>query len=167
LSGAADQFFITKKEEIPMSRVALIALPFVLLVPSVQAMEAMVTVPTAHSTPSTLNKLETLAQARGLKVFARIDHAAGAQSIGQELRPTQLLIFGHPKGGTPLLQCAQTWGVDLPLRVVAWEDAAGKSWIGYKDTRRLGHPHPEAACDAALERLTSLLDGLVREAASK
>jgi len=90
-------------------------------------MDKLISVPCVQSTKATMNKLEALAQARGLKVFARIDHAAGAQSIGEKLRPTELLILGNPKGGTPLLQCAQSYGIDLPLHVLAWEDSAGKS----------------------------------------
>ncbi|NDP47759.1 MAG: DUF302 domain-containing protein [Sulfuriferula multivorans] len=118
-------------------------------------------------TKLTLDKLETLAQARGLKVFARINHAAGAQSIGENLRPTELLILGNPKGGTPLLQCNQAYGIDLPLHVLAWEDAAGKSWLSYKDMSKLGYKHADDSCDAALNRLTGALEGLVNEAAKK
>jgi uncharacterized protein (DUF302 family) len=73
--------------------------------------------------------------------------------------------MGNPKGGTPLLQCAQSYGIDLPLHVLAWEDAAGKSWLTYKDMAKLGHNHPDASCDAALKRLTGALEGLVNEAA--
>lgn len=90
---------------------------------------------------------------------------AASGSIGQELRPTELLIFGHPKGGTPLLLCSQTYGIDLPMRVLAWEDASGKHWLGYKEPAGLGHTLSAAGCDAALKRLTDTLDGLVREAA--
>ena len=127
--------------------------------------EKLVSVASAHSSKTTMDKLESLVQSRGLKVFARIDHAAGAQSIGEKLRPTELLIFGHPKGGTPLLQCSQSYGIDLPLHVLVWEDASGKSWLTYKDLPKLGHPHPEAHCDAALKKLTGALEGLVGEAA--
>jgi len=104
-----------------MSRLATIALSMALLVPPAYAMDGMIVLPSAHSTPATMDRLEAAAKARDLKVFARIDHAAGARSIGQTLRPTELLIFGHPKGGTPLLQCAQRYGLELPLRVLAWE----------------------------------------------
>lgn len=148
-----------------MSKIALAVLSATLLISPAYAMDKLISVPSTQSTKATLDKLEALAQARGLKVFARIDHAAGAQSIGEKLRPTELLIMGNPKGGTPLLQCAQSYGIDLPLHVLAWEDAAGQSWLTYKDMAKLGHNHPDASCDAALKRLTGALEGLVNEAA--
>lgn len=150
-----------------MSRIALIVLSAALLVSPAYAMDKLISVPCAQSTKATMDKLEALAQARGLKVFARIDHAAGAQSIGEKLRPTELLILGNPKGGTPLLQCAQSYGIDLPLHVLAWEDSAGKSWLSYKDMATLGHIHPDASCDAALKRLSGALEGLVNAAAKE
>lgn len=138
-----------------------------LLVPftAVQAATSLVAVQSAQSAVASMDKLEALAQARGLKIFARIDHAAGAHSISQELRPTQLLIFGHPKGGTPLLQCAQTYGLDLPMRVLAWDDAQGNSWLGYQVPMAVGKA--DSACEPALKRITDTLDGLVREVARK
>lgn len=148
-----------------MSRVAMPVLSIALLASPAYAAEGMVSVATAHSAQATMDKLEAIAQARGLKIFARIDHAAGAHSIGQDLRPTQLLVFGHPKGGTPVLQCVQTMGVDLPLRVLAWEDAAGKNWLGYRVLSGPGHTQTDASCDAAFKQLNDTLDALVREAA--
>ena len=148
-----------------MSKIALAVLSAALLISPAYATDKLVSVPSTQSTKATLDKLEALAQARGLKVFARIDHAAGAQSIGEKLRPTELLIMGNPKGGTPLLQCAQSYGIDLPLHVLAWEDSAGQSWLTYKEMAKLGHNHPDASCDAALKRLTGALEGLVTEAA--
>lgn len=147
-----------------MSRLAMTALSISLLVPPAYALGGLIAYPSNHSTQSTMDKLESVAKTHGLKVFARIDHAAGAQSINQPLRPTQLLIFGHPKGGTPLLQCDQTWGIDLPMRVLAWEDEQGKNWLGYTDPAVLAHKHQAAGCDAAFKRLTISLDALVREA---
>ncbi len=147
-----------------MSRLAMTVLSIALLASPAYAGQAMVSVAAVHSAQSTMDKLEAIAQARGLKIFARIDHAAGARSIGQDLRPTQLLVFGHPKGGTPALQCVQTMGLDLPLRVLAWEDAMGKSWLGYQTLTGPGHTQTDASCDAAFKRLNDALDELVREA---
>lgn len=150
-----------------MSRLAMTALSIALLIPPAYAMDGMIAFPCVNSAKSTMDKLETLAKTRGLKIFARIDHAAGAHSIGQELRPTELLIFGHPKGGTPLLQCSQAFGIDLPMHVLAWEDALGKTWLGYKDPAGVRFDFPDPSCDVALKRLTVTLDDLVREAASE
>lgn len=137
-----------------------------LLIPPVYAMDGMIAVPSTHTAKSSMDRLEAIAKARDLKVFARIDHAAGAQSIGQALRPTELLIFGHPKGGTPLLQCSQSYGIELPMRVLAWEDAQGKRWLGYKAPAAYAMKPGDPDCEAALKRLTGTLDTLVREAAS-
>ncbi len=116
-----------------MSRLAIITMMLALLVPPAYAMGGMIALPSMHTAKASMDKLEAIAKARDLKIFARIDHAAGARSINQALRPTELLIFGHPKGGTPLLQYSQSYGLELPLRVLAWEDAQGKSWLGYKE----------------------------------
>ncbi len=142
-----------------------IALSLALLIPPAFGAEGMVVLPSPHSPQATMDRLEAIAKGRDLKILARIDHAAGARSIGEILRPTELLIFGHPKGGTPVLQCDQRYGLELPLRVLAWEDAQGKRWLGYPAAYAI---KPEApACKAALERLAGALDGMVREAVSQ
>lgn len=149
-----------------MSRLAITTLMLALLVPPAYAMDGMIAVPSTHTAKSSMDRLEAIAKARDLKIFARIDHAAGARSIGQALRPTELLIFGHPKGGTPLLQCSQSYGIELPMRVLAWEDAQGKRWLGYKNPATYAMKPADPDCDAALKRLSDTLDTLVREAAS-
>lgn len=148
-----------------MPRLAMIALSLGVLIPSAHAMDGMVVLPSLHTPRATMDRLEAIAKARDLKIFARIDHAAGARSIGQALRPTELLIFGHPKGGTPLLQCDQRHGLELPMRVLAWEDAQGKSWLGYPAAYAMKPADP--ACEAPLKRLVGALDGMAREAASQ
>ncbi|MEW6590944.1 MAG: DUF302 domain-containing protein [Pseudomonadota bacterium] len=148
-----------------MSRLAMVALSAALLVPPAFAQDGMVALPSAHSTAASLDRLETIAKTRDLKIFARIDHAGGARSVGQTLRPTELMIFGHPKAGTPLLQCAQGYGLELPLRVLAWEDAQGKSWLGYKDPASYAISPASPECEAAFKRVMGTLDTLVREAA--
>lgn len=97
-----------------------------------------------------------LVEDKGLKVFARINHAAGAQSIGQNLRPTELLIFGNPQGGTPFMQCAQTVGIDLPLKVLVWQDASGSVWLGYNDPQYLAARHGAEDC-AVVDKLATAL----------
>jgi uncharacterized protein (DUF302 family) len=81
----------------------------------------------------TIDRLTHAVESRGLTVFCRIDHAAGAVEAGLKLRPTQVLIFGNAKGGTPLMQASQAIGIDLPLKALAWEDAAGQTWLLYND----------------------------------
>lgn len=117
-----------------------------------------------HSVKVTIDRFEAAAKARGLNVFARIDHAAGAQKIGKTLRPTELLVFGNPQGGTPLMECAQTVGIDLPLKVLAWQDSAGATWLGYNEPRYLLHRHGGGDCQPAVENVAKALDALAGEA---
>jgi uncharacterized protein (DUF302 family) len=93
----------------------------------------LITVPSAHPAARTLDRLEATLATKGIHVFARIDHSAGATAAGLPLRPTILLIFGNPQAGTPLMQSNQVAGIDLPLKALAWEDDAGRSWLTYND----------------------------------
>ena len=97
------------------------------------AADGLITVQSNYGPGDTMNRLEAEVKARGMAVFMRIDHAAGAAEVGMSLRPTELLIFGSPKGGTPLMQSAQTIGIDLPLKALVWQDASGKTWLSYND----------------------------------
>jgi uncharacterized protein (DUF302 family) len=95
--------------------------------------DGLVTVACAHSVAEAIDRLETALRAKGVTIFARIDHAAGAASAEMSLRPTEVLIFGNPKAGTPLMQANQTIGLDLPLKILAWQDAEDKVWLTYSD----------------------------------
>ena len=126
----------------------------------------LVAVPSSHSVKDTLDRLEDALKSKGIQVFARIDHGAGAAAVGMSLRPTELLVFGHPKGGTPLMEARQTIGIDLPLKALAWQDEAGKVWLAYNDIHWLAARHglgPKVA--AAVDALAQALAGLAREAA--
>ncbi|UTW06266.1 DUF302 domain-containing protein [Pseudomonas benzenivorans] len=111
-----------------------------------QAAEGLVALKSPHSAAQTMNRLAQQVEQRGLSIFARIDHAAGAAKVGKQLRPTELLIFGNPQGGTPLLECAQTAGIDLPLKALVWEDASAQVWLGYNDPAYLAARHAVAQC---------------------
>ncbi|WP_409466024.1 DUF302 domain-containing protein [Amycolatopsis sp. GA6-003] len=113
----------------------------------------------------TIDRLETALTGAGLLVFARIDHAGNAARAGMELRPTELLVFGHPKGGTPLMQDRQTSGIDLPVKALAWQDEAGQTWLTYNEARWLADRHGlGAGSEQALAAIESGLAGLVRQA---
>jgi uncharacterized protein (DUF302 family) len=105
------------------------------------AANGLITVPSVHSVKETIDRLEADVGSRGLTVFARIDHAAGARAAGLTLRPTELLIFGNATGGTPLMQAYQTIGIDLPLKGLAFEDGAGQVWLSYNDPAWLAARH--------------------------
>jgi uncharacterized protein (DUF302 family) len=138
----------------------LLAALLLAAVSSAQAADGLIAVTSPRSARDTMNRLEELVQQRGLKVFARIDHAAGAAKIGKALRPTEVLIFGNPQGGTPFMECAQSLGIDLPLKALVWEDAAGDVWVGYNDPLFLAQRHGVPACPAA-DTLGKALSALV------
>ncbi len=128
--------------------------------------DGLITLPSSHSVAETINRLAQAAADAGLRVFARIDHAAGAAEVDMPLRPTELLIFGHPRGGTPLMQDVQTAGLDLPLRALAWEDAAGRVWLTVPDARDLAARHGLGEASAAgVDAIAAGLDGLTHAAA--
>src|SRR5262249_47492852 len=127
----------------------------------------LVTLPSAHDAPETAERLKALLAQKGIEVFADIDHAAGARTVGLSLRPTQVLIFGNPKAGTPLMQCRPTIGLDLPLRVLIWEDGAGQAWLTYRRVADLARQHRVTDRDEAIQALDSGLGALARAAAAQ
>ena len=135
-------------------------LVFLLVSNAAQAADGLIEIKSANSVKDTISKFEAIARERGLNIFLRLDHAAGAQKIGKSLRPTELLIFGNPQGGTPLMECAQSAGIDLPLKALAWEDASGQVWLGYNDPQFLAARHGAKECGPVAANLRKALDGL-------
>jgi uncharacterized protein (DUF302 family) len=126
-----------------------------------QSADGLISIASPHTAPQTMTRLESLVKERGLNVFARIDHAAGATRVGKTLRPTELLIFGNPQGGTPLMECAQTAGIDLPLKALVWQDEAGKVMLSYNDPEYLAKRHGATSCPA-VENLKKALSALAQ-----
>ncbi len=127
--------------------------------------DGLVSVASKYSVKESLDRLEAELKAKTITVFARIDHAAGAASVAMPLRPTEVLIFGNPKAGTPLMQSRRTMGIDLPLKVLAWQDSDGKVWLTYNDPGWLARRHrlgPDTT--ANVNALTTLLANLARAA---
>ena len=139
-------------------------LVLVLMASAATAAEGLVSVKSPYGVKETLDRFESAAKAKGLNVFLRLDHAAGAQKIGKTLRPTELLIFGNPQGGTPLMECAQSAGIDLPLKALAWQDANGQVWLAYNDPRYLATRHGTGDCGPVVQNLAKALAGLAQEA---
>jgi uncharacterized protein (DUF302 family) len=127
----------------------------------------LVTLPTAHGATETVERLKALLAQKGIELFAHIDHTAGALKVGLPLRPTQVLIFGNAKAGTPLMQARQTIGLDLPLRVLVWEDEAGKVWLTYRRVADLARRHQVTDCGEAVQALDDDLAKLVSAAAAR
>ncbi len=105
------------------------------------AADGLTTIPSSYGPKDTMNRLEAAVKAKGMTVFARIDHAAGATAVGLSLRPTEVLIFGNAKAGTPLMQSVQTIGLDLPLKALVWQDISGMTWLSYNDPAWLAKRH--------------------------
>src|SRR5712675_1617028 len=105
------------------------------------AVDGLITLRSPFDPKETMSRLEAEVRARGMTVFAHIDHAAGAAAAGMTLRSTDLLIFGAAKGGTPLMQAVQTIGIDLPLKALVWQDEAGTTFVSYNDPAFLAHRH--------------------------
>ena len=135
----------------------------------VQAMAAdgLTTIRSSFGPKETMNRVEAEVKVKGLTVFARVDHAAGAAEVGLPLRPTELLVFGNAKGGTPLMQSVQTIGIDLPLKALVWQDGSGTAWLSYNDPRYLAKRHDLGREDeAALNTMGAALDALAKAAAT-
>lgn len=122
--------------------------------------------PSPHSVTKTLDRLVNVLKGKGITVFARIDHAAGAEKIGKKLRPTALLIFGNPKLGTPLMESSQLIGLDLPLKALAYEDDKGKVWLAYPAPDHLKAKYGISDRDAVFAKMTGAL-GKLTDAALK
>jgi uncharacterized protein (DUF302 family) len=131
------------------------------------AADGLTTVRSNYGPTETMNRLEAEVGAKGMTVFARIDHAAGAIAVGLPLRPTDLLIFGNAKGGTPLMQADQTIGIDLPLKALVWQDASGSTWLSYNDPGWLAKRHGLGhQTDAVVGALAAALNALATAAST-
>jgi uncharacterized protein (DUF302 family) len=112
-------------------------------------MDGIKTLKSAFGPTETMERLDAAVRSKGMTVFARIDHAAGAAEVGLSLRPTELLVFGNAKAGTPLMQAKQTIGIDLPLKALVWQDPSGSTWLSYDEPQWIVSRHEG---DAALMR---------------
>jgi uncharacterized protein (DUF302 family) len=125
--------------------------------------DGLVSVASRFSAPDTMKRLLAALPAHNMTVFARIDHAANAVAAGMSLRPTDLVIFGNPKGGTVLMQDQQRAGIDLPLKALVWEDAGGKVWLTYNDPAWIARRHGVGHA-AAVQAMTAAMKNLAQAA---
>jgi uncharacterized protein (DUF302 family) len=132
---------------------------------SLGVIEGLTSIQSSFGPKETMDRLVAEISAKGMSVFSRIDHAAGAAEVGLTLRPTELIIFGNARAGTPLMQSEQTIGIDLPLRALVWEDASGKTWLSYNEpswiTRRHGVRNAEQ-----VSKMGAVLSAIARKAAN-
>ena len=115
-----------------------------------------------HTVAETIDKLEAVLNKKGMTIFKRVNHAAGAEKAGLKLRPTELLIFGNPKVGTPLMLCSQTAALDLPQKALVYKDESGQVWLAYNDPAYMAKRHNIQGCDAAVQKVTNALANFSR-----
>jgi len=124
---------------------------------STPAADGVVTVKSSHTVKDTTDRLESILKGKGMTVFGRVNHTAGAKKVGKTLRPTELLIFGNPKVGTPLMLCQQTIALDLPQKALVWEDDTGNVWVAYNDPLYLARRHDLKGCEKVLKKVKQAL----------
>ena len=128
------------------------------------AADGVVTVKSSHTAKQTADRLESILKKKGMTVFGRVDHAAGAKKAGKTLRPTELIIFGNPKVGTPLMLCQQTIALDLPQKALVWEDNQGTVWLSYNDPAYLAQRHDLTGCEKVLKKVKGALGNFAKAA---
>ncbi|MFZ0458340.1 MAG: DUF302 domain-containing protein [Rhodoplanes sp.] len=147
-------------------RLAAVAVILSLFASSALA-EKLVTIESKHSVKESLDRLTAALDQRGIKPVARVDHAAGAKTVGMELPPTEILIFGNPKLGTPLMQANPEVGIDLPMKVLAWQDKAGKVWVAYTAPDALKARYDIADRDEVFKAMAAALQALAKAASGQ
>jgi uncharacterized protein (DUF302 family) len=133
---------------------------------SLGIIEGLTSIRSSFGPKETMDRLEAEVRAQRMTVFARIDHAEAAAVVGLKLAPTELIIFGNARGGTPLMQSVQTVGIDLPLKVLVWEDAAGKTWISYDEPSWIARRHGVRNAEQVVSKMGAALSAIARKAAN-
>jgi uncharacterized protein (DUF302 family) len=147
-----------------MYRIALVLLATIVLTATAHAGGGLVNVKSSHSVDETADRLEQILKTKGMKVFIRVDHSAGAKGVGIALRPTQLVVFGNPKVGAPLMQCSQSIAIDLPQKALIWEDERGDVWLTTNDPQYLADRHDMKGCQDVLAKVRKALGNFARAA---
>ncbi len=124
----------------------------------------LISIKSSHDVQRTADRLENTLRGKGMTVFIRINHAEGAQKVGKKLRPTELVVFGNPKVGTPLMQCSQSVAIDLPQKALIWEDEAGHVWLSYNDPKYLAKRHGITECVNVIKKIEKALSNFAHAA---
>jgi len=147
-----------------MRNLSFFAILLVLASPGVFADSGIISVKSVHSVEKTLDRLEALLHKKGMTIFKRVNHSVGAKGVGIDLRPTEVLIFGNPKIGSPMMVCAQTIAIDLPQKALAWEDEKGQVWLSYNDPSYLATRHHMKGCDKIVKKVSTALANFAKGA---
>ena len=124
----------------------------------------IISIRSSHDVKTTVDRLENKLREKGMTVFIRINHAEGAQKVGKKLRPTELIIFGNPKVGTPLMHCGQSVAIDLPQKALIWQDETGQVWLSYNDPKYLASRHSIKGCSEVIKKIEKALGNFARMA---
>lgn len=135
--------------------------------PANDAKKGLITLQSTHSVSDTADKLIKILENKGMTVFAKVDHQKNAAGVNLSLRPTQVVMFGNPKAGTPLMNCEQSIAIDLPQKVLITEDAQHRVWLSYNDPQYLKNRHNLQGCDKQLANIAKALDGISQAAIAK
>ena len=141
---------------------ALITILFI--VSTAAAGNGLISVKSSHDVKATADRLENILNQKGMTVFIRIDHAAGARKVGKKLRPTEIVVFGNPKVGTPLMQCSQSVAIDLPQKALIWLDDKGQVWLSYNDPNYLAQRHGLTGCAQVVKKVEKALSNFAKAA---
>ena len=134
------------------------------IVSTASAGDGLISVKSSHDVKVTADRLENILNQKGMTVFIRINHSAGAQKVGKKLRPTELVVFGNPKVGTPLMQCNQSVGIDLPQKALIWQDDKGQVWLSYNDPNYLVLRHGLSQCAEVIKKIEKALGNFAKAA---
>lgn len=147
-----------------MLRIGFVLLSLLVLPMAQAADNGLISKKSPYSVSETLNRLEAVVKKKGITIFTRIDHAAGAKKVGKELRPTQLLIFGNPKLGSPLMQSNQKVGIDLPMKALAWQDDNGQVWLTYNNPSHMAGRHAITDREKVITKMSGALNKMTNKA---
>jgi uncharacterized protein (DUF302 family) len=154
-------------KENKMKKAILASLWILFIAIPAAAADGVVNVSSAFNVEETADRMENVLNEKGMTIFKRIKHSEGAGKVGIELRDTELIIFGNPKVGSPLMRCQQSVAIDLPQKALIWEDDKAKVWISYNDTRYLEKRHNISGCEEVILKIEKALAGITKSAATK
>ena len=150
-----------------MKKAILAALLIVLIAIPVAAADGVINVASTFNVKETADRMESILNEKGMTIFKRIKHSEAAGKVGIELRETELIIFGNPKVGSPLMKCQQSVAIDLPQKALIWEDDKAKVWISYNDPRYLEKRHNISGCEEVITKIEKALAGITKAASTK
>jgi len=150
-----------------MKKITLTILAFLFMTTPSIATDGIIDIKSMFGVKETADRLEGILATKGMTIFTRINHSEAAKNVGIELRETELIIFGNPKVGSPLMQCQQSVAIDLPQKALIWKDAQGTVWISYNDPRYLQNRHNIPGCNEIITKISGALAGITKAASEK